>query len=465
MTSAVTNSFRQLELSLLKTDLDSSSPSYHVGISRNTVFNETLDNSSLYFQAKARQGLQSVKTLSNASYVVAARNWVSETIYNSFDNGTGTDYYVKNDANEVFICIQTARETNGNKKTSTVKPTSALAGAGQPGRRTASFTTSDGYVWRWMYQLSNQAIAVFQTTDYLPVKTIGVVGGIPQEVIQKSMQDSSIAGEIIGLAIDSAGVGYPDDSAGVFPTITITGNGDSASFSCFVTDGKITRVTLDSNGSGKIYHGQNYTYASAKITTTSGTGAVLRPIIGPIGGISADPVKALKANTMMFQCSFKGDESGTILAQNDFHQVVVLRGLKKYGSDSDFVSNTGSALRTLTLSSVSGPGFSEDELIRDGTETKLGKVLYHETSPTDKIYFAQDDTTHFTAFATSDNITGLNSGTTGVVSAVGNPDFDAFSGEVLYINNIGGEGEGTGTTGIDRGTNQNEDIRIVIQLG
>jgi hypothetical protein len=48
---------------------------------------------------------------------------------------------------------------------------------------------------------------------------------------------------------------------------------------------------------------------------------------------------------------------------------------------------------------------------------------------------------------------------------VNNPDIDKYSGEILYINNLGGEGLGTTTTNITRDPNQTEDIRIVIQLG
>ena len=385
-----------------------------------------------------------------------------------------TQFYVLNSLNEVFVCIQQAKLAGGQSIISTVEPTSADTILGSPGR---TFQTSDEYLWRQVGVLSNLAIANFKTSYWMPVKHItdrSEFLAIPEELTQRNLQDSAIAGEIINIAIDSGGYGYS-----VPPTIIIGGDGEYASFSCEINDGKIVKINIDSatpltaiddpDGFTRQVgvfsgHGRGYTHASAQ--TVVG-GAILRPILGPKEGINNNIVETLKSESLMLQSDFAGDELNTILAQNDFSQVSLLRDIKTSGlTPEPFVANTGIAMKhiQITVNGGGGTEFTEDELISNATGSVNARVFYHDTISTpNKLYYYQDDETGHTPFTTGVDVSiknyNVNQTTAAVTPVTGfqSADVDIYSGEVLYINNLDNE--------IDRNDNQTEDIRIVIQLG
>lgn len=474
MTSSVTDDFRKNLLTQFKKDIDSSGSQYFIGLSRSEVFDETVDTFSPYFQSKTRHGLQTIKALSTSSFVVPYVRWDADAqpgTYQAYDNGINRNFYVLNSVNEVFLCIEQGKNADGSPKGSVVEPRTIDFQAAIPnGRLTNSHKTADDYVWRHMYTLSNLALASFRTNDWMPVKKVTTSGfiAIPQEAQQRSIQDSATPGEILGLAIDSAGRGDYDQLSP--PTITIVGNGSGAQFRCEIAEGKIGRVFVDSDGynsdpllsyvTGTHKHGSGYDYATAVLSSGD---AVLRPIIGPREGINADPVTTLKTDALMVQVDFVGDEFDTILSENGFTQICLMKNVTKFGSDSAFVGNTANALYSFSLSSVTGT-FSNNEKFFNQSQVAYAKTAWHDTS-TQTLYYYQDEETGFTPFSVTDTITGqLNSGN-GTIDAINDPDIDRYSGEILYINSYGGEGPGTPTTAITRGQNQTEDIRIVFQLG
>jgi hypothetical protein len=464
MSSIVTDSFRELSLGLLKDDIDGDTSNYHVGLSQPITFQPDFDDlSSPYAQSKFRNALMSVKTLSNASYVVPLIEYAANQTYPEYNNDIEDGFYVLNSENDVFVCIETSRgvtfttDPTANLFPSTVEPTRLMAGG-----RAKTFRTSDGYKWRYLFPLSNIAIATYKTVDWMPVKVItdrSPFLPITQESIQRNLQDSAVHGEILSLAIDSGGIGY--DSA---PSISIIGNGTGASFKCDVDGGRIVRVRVDSDGEGIFSHGSGYDFATVKLSSGD---AVLRPVIGPSGGINANPIKTLKTKSLMVQVDFAGDEFDTILAQNDFNRVGVFRNLKNSYNDSDFIANTGNATKSLTITSVNtGSQFTQDEIFLNGGETAGGKVVYHDVV-NNVLFYYQDEETGFKAFdPVADNtISASNSGTSATFSAVNLPNVDPYSGDLLYINNINANAPGEATTDVSRSDTQTEDIRIVIQLG
>jgi hypothetical protein len=56
---------------------------------------------------------------------------------------------------------------------------------------------------------------------------------------------------------------------------------------------------------------------------------------------------------------------------------------------------------------------------------------------------------------TSDILIGINSGATRFINSVTNPDMKAYSGKLLYIDNI---------SSIERSTDQTEDFKIVLKF-
>lgn len=442
-TAATTNDFKKLLLGSLQKELDSSNTNYYVGLSRseNNLNIGTTTSSTLREQLEVRHELQSIKAISNSSFVVPTKDWVGATVYNAWDDNNLTleSFYVQNEDREVFVCVETPKNGVGEPLTSNVQPTSTLAGSSS-----RTFATSDLYKWRWLYKISNADYSNYKSTDYMPVKVVTAIApSIPEESIQKGLQNQSVSGEIIGIAIDSAGYGYT-----IAPSLSIEGDGVNASFQAVVSAGKIVSVRVDSDNGGSYTHGTGYNFAT--VTPSYGT-AAFRPIIAPRDGLSADPRQTLFADSLMMQIDFQNNETDTILAENEFRSVALLSGLKKYGSDSATSINTGNTLNNFTVSGASGT-FTDDEIISNQSGTASARVFTHDLAG-NTVYYFQTDSTGFGSFANNQSIVGASVNAT--IDAINNPNVDRYSGDILYINNV---------DAISRASNQTEDIRIVIKL-
>ena len=472
MSSITTNSFSENMFRLLKKDLDSASTPYHLAYSRIDPLTEGEDIRSDSFQEGLRHTILSVKTIGSSSYVVPTNVWNSGTIYPSYDNDLEVGFYVVNSANEVFVCVETGKIADGTEVPSIVEPSSILADGFKPGvSRGKTFRTTDQYKWRYLYPLGNNAAASFKTGDWLPVKTITSTDlflPVPQESIQRALQDSSVGGEIINIQIDSGGYGFANTQDDL--TLTVVGNGSSASFTADVDANKIVRIRVDSDGGGVFSHGSGYDYASVTVTGGDGVGAVLRPIIAPYGGLNANPTRTLKSKHFMLQTDIAGDEFDTILAENDFNQISIIKSLKTAADDTvDFTQNTANGAKYFTSISASGT-FTEDAVITNGAATATAKVVFHDTV-NNRLYYYQDKTTGFGEWVVdptpANNVVSQSvpSPVTATYVDIEQPAFNPYTGEILYINNVNALGPGTVTEGITRADTQTEDIRIVIQLG
>jgi hypothetical protein len=303
-----------------------------------------------------------------------------------------------------------------------------------------------------MYKMSNLAYGNFRTSKFTPVKKVTGTPTIAQEEQQLALQDSAVDGEILRLQIDSAGTGYP----GIAP-IMISGNGTGASFTANVSNGSITSISIDSDAFGEFLHGSGYDYAAAD---PIGGDGVLTPVFAPKGGLNADPVVSLKSNSLMLQVDMQGSENDTILVENDFRQIALIRNPLKSKDpslslpDSDFTGNTGVAAKSLNLTPLSVTGtFTEDAVFSTSIGSATAKVLFHDTI-NQILYYYQDFETEFEFFT---NGLTISDGTVSAsIQSQNLPDVDAYSGDILYLNNI---------LAVDRSEDQTEDIRIVIELG
>lgn len=92
--------------------------------------------------------------------------WSNGTVYARYDNNDPDlmkkSFYVITDTNEVYKCIHNGYgPENPNGVPSTVKPSVT--------QTSGNFTTSDGYIWKYMFTCDPAAYLKFQTNDYFPV--------------------------------------------------------------------------------------------------------------------------------------------------------------------------------------------------------------------------------------------------------------------------------------------------------
>ena len=449
----VTQRIKKQVIQSISADIGTASEEYFIGIGRSEDWNDSdiapaAINSSRE-ERNFRLGLQSVKNVIDYSFVVPRYNWSSGAVYSAYDDAQvgypSQTYYVMNDNNQVYMCIQQSKNTVGQAQVSTVQPTGNTTGT--------PFDTADGYIWKFLYSIGALDANKYISANYLPVTLVGATDSdSPAAIVeQKLVQQAAIVGQIVGYVIDSGGSGYSST-----PTVTIVGDGTRAKAGAGISGGQVTQVELiDSSGSYTL--GSGYNAASVSIT---GGGSPTKPasvraVLGSVGGLGADPRDDLRSTAIMFNVKPEGAEGTDFIIGNDFRQVGLIKNMKDSSGSVDFTASTGLALKRLEFSSFSTQ-FTTDNIMVGGTS---GVKAYIDKIDSDTIWYHQTEVTGFGNFGAGENITELVGNGAGGLNATYapfvNPEVDIFSGDVLYIDN---------RASITRSAEQTEDIKIVIQI-
>ena len=114
-----------------------------------------------------------------------------------------------------------------------------------------------------------------------------------------------------------------------------------------------------------------------------------------------------------------------------------------------------SATKTITLQSSGQSGnFDVDERIVGGTSA-ANAIVVDWDADTLVLKYYQDIETGFGTFQTGETITGNTSAATGTSSALGNPEVEPDSGDILYVEH---------RRPINRASDQIEDIKLVVEF-
>lgn len=450
---------RQVTQDLFDDFSDSASNSYYIGIGRSEGWGDSADTATVPRNTaqdvrNARLSLQSAKVVSDVSFVIPRRQWATGLIYYAYDdNNVGYNpdqpFYVINSNQEIYICIRQGKTADGLPRASDQQPTGNTTGT--------PFTLSDGYTWKFLYSIGALRASKFLSSSYMPVKKVLFTDSdSPAEDLQQEIvQDNAIDGQVIGYEVIEGGSGYSPSNP---PPVTITGNGTGATAYAIVAGEEVVevRVKEDSAGnSGNSYLGSGYEYASATISGGGGTGATLRPVLGPKGGLGFDPRNDLKSSALMFNTKISGDEDSDFTIGTDiYRQVSLLKNVLQYDSVAPLTDRTGIALKRITHN---GAGWDAISILKQQVTNGQGAVAYiDKTNGTNTFWFHQTEETGFEEFSVSDEISIVgNSEKTGTITAINNGDFDPMSGDLLYIDN---------RSAVDRNNGQDDDLKIVISL-
>ncbi len=408
-------------------------------------------------------------TSSDVSFAVPRRNWATGTTYDIYRHDYGeyttgststkntanggaitlhdANFYVLTSDRNVYKCID-----NDSNTASTIEPT---------GTGNTVITTADGYKWKYMYTMSASQQSNFLSTDFMAVST------------NSTVSSAAIDGSIDCIKIKSAGSGGTNGTH----SVTIKGDGSSATANVVVAGGIITEVTMTNVGSGYTFG----TVSNAEIVSagaTNLTGAELDVIISPKGGHGFNAVQELGGFFVMLNINLEGTESansGDFHAGNDFRKICLIRDPKASGSAASASTLRGTKAVRLAASPTPGT-FTVDEEINQATTGAVAKVV--EWDATNRIlYYIQsrhndagvDANGNLTTISSTHVITGQSSSATGTpdtsVSATVNnvvfssgysaSEIDHDSGDVLYIEN---------RAPIQRATDQTENIKLVIEF-
>lgn len=235
-------------------------------------------------------------TANDISLVCRMNDWISGTVYKQWDNTQemqNQSFYVMTDEYNVYKCL-----SNNNGAPSTDKPT---------GTSLTTTSTTDGYLWKYMYNVPIVKRRRFSSSRYLPVQKAltdsfyskGAIeqvvvnnGGTgyssePQTTVLVSAPDEGVTAEITVFVnadtgeIDLVDITNPGSGYTAAPTLTVIGTGtgkyegnNEAKLTAYIFDGKVDRVAIEDPGTG---------YSADTSTTIAsqgdGTGAVFYPVI------------------------------------------------------------------------------------------------------------------------------------------------------------------------------------------
>ena len=483
-TQLITNYFRVHALNQFRESINETANSvYYVFAARHTPYvdgddviedltnnvNDTFYNPHQNIVFGKRAGVNDVMPLTKRY------NWTSNTVYTSYKDDTDLSekaYYVCVNASSsyhIFKCL----DNNSNT------PSTVVPDVTQTSPNDAFYSTSDGYVWKYMYTFDSTTFNKFATADYMPVRANNAVAGnaVPGaiDVITVSFKGSNyntyIAGTFISTdlrvggsavkyniatdAVSQAGyyvgsflyinsgtgsgqgrriVGYtvvgstktveiespfstnPDVTSGYEITPSVVITGDGSN--------AIARALVNASSSNSIYQveiidrGRGYTYATAVVAgNTDGVqnSAVLSITLGPKGGHGSNPEYELGARYLCFSVDFANNENGTIPVANKYRSVGILK--------DPLFSNV-----TLTVGSVTG-SFDVGEIVTQACTSATGYV-------TDFTSGALTLTNVAGVFNLANVVTGSGSSATGNVTALAiNGDtkgFDTFDQRYRY---------------------------------
>jgi len=428
---------------LLQSAIDSD---HYIGVGKSDVYDSTDTTAtplrSIDQEHDLRSNLQAVKKVQAKSFVVRRYNWSSGQIYSAYSDtqvGLPTNpYYVMNDEQEVFICLQQSKNSAGTAQTSVVKPT-APSGA----LKNRPFSTADGYVWKFLYQLSAGQANSFLTSNFLPVEKVIKDSSAASafELTQLNVQNTAGTGNVIGIELTAPGSGY--SSA---PTVTIRGNGSGCKATATLNGSAVGKIELDSYNAGM---GTGYDYAEV-IISGGGSGAKARAVLTGKNGIGKDPRDDLKANSIMFNIKPDGAEGNDFIINNSFRQIGLFKGLLD-SANNLYALSTGNALRS--MKSANAANLTVGRQITDGGSPAT-KAIIDKISGT-SIFYHQNDSTGFGLFDSGSNSITDGINTITIDSANIGADIDPYSGEVLYVEN---------RAKVLRSSTQTEDIKVVITV-
>ena len=472
--------------------------------SPNSIVDSVSDEKSVWDNMYAAKRI----TGNDVELVIPRVNWTSNTKYKQYDDTISVDdlltgnttlnvkpMYVLTASRNVYKCL-----SNNASANSTVEPSGDFTTAN------GTISTADGYIWKYLYNV--KPTNRFLTTDWIPAP-------ISTNKLDYNVSETSpIEGEVTTIVVLNGGTGYahPTINATAFGTgvttitlanttnvaanmivtgtgiatgslvtavnavtsvitidtatnangggttanalsfltrIYIQGDGASLEASANIVNSAISKVTVDVTGSG-------YSYANATIYG-SGTGANTRVILPPKFGHGFNSAKELDATNVMVSeriGSVDSTENGLISTDTSFRQYGLLRDPYKYGNTSPVISSNANTVisQTTNITLIAGTNFELNEFVYQGASSNSAYFYGFVNSQTaNEVRLTKVRGT----ITVGGLLIGANSGVNRTVVKLTNPEFQPYTGDILYAENI---------EKVTRADGQAENIKFVIRF-
>lgn len=442
-----------------------------------------------------------VDWIANVKYVQYDDTLTQETLLSANTTFNVYPMYVYNSERNVYKCL-----SNNLSANSTVEPLGSNLGA------KGIIQTADGYLWKYLYNIeaSNKFIAnnwlpapsSISQLDYDGSANATIDGEITTVVVtspgygyyNSNINVSSFSTSCTTLTVDGSvdmanliSLNMGISGNGITPTTYITaidlvnrkinlafatvgaggGSGNTLTISTRVVisgdgSGALATPTLSSNTIQKITltsYGENYSYANVNIygTAVGGNVATARTIIGPKFGHGYNSAKELGGHNVMINLKIgDGDttEGNLISANTSFRQYGFLRNPHKYSLTAPVSYANSNSVVSLTtdLTLIAGTNYNINEFVFQGSssEPTFSGVVESFTGNVIKLTNVKGTVSIGSVLKSSNtNPTGRT------VSGVTNPEFQRYTGDILYNENI---------IPINRSPGQAENIRFVVRF-
>jgi len=220
-------------------------------------------------------------------------------------------------------------------------------------------------------------------------------------------------------------------------------------------NGEITNAEIRIGRSG-----DDFFKATAIVVSENGSGGEIRPIISPKGGFGSDQLKQLYADYVLISIEIDPTDILDIISLNEFRRLGLISnpieytndalssdglldsgGGNVYESDGSFVgtplSTQAADAKHRVVIDTNNENFQADETIIGETSGAIG--INMSKFNTDTLRVTIDDSfinTDDVEFEVGEQIRGLTSGQTGIITDFIPPDVEKYSGEIYHINNI-----------------------------
>jgi len=184
-------------------------------------------------------------------------------------------------------------------------------------------------------------------TTYASITPNLFVGNV--DTLQANVELLAVNGAIEFIKVVNTGTGYTT------ATVTIQGDGTGATARAVIVGGRITRINI-------ITKGVNYTWTNV-IITGSGINASARAIMSPVGGHGKNAIDELNASSLMFYSSFSRIKNQGMIISNDYRKAGLIKNIKKFNSKLNFTADTGSGC--ILINAAAGTTFDISKLDYD----------------------------------------------------------------------------------------------------
>ena len=360
----------------------------------------------------------------NFTLGIVKNEWESGTIYQPWDSEDGLLYnkkfFVVTSDNRVYKCLDCIPNTP-----STIEPTDTGV---------SPVRLSDGYTWKFMYDISQADLSKFNDTECIPVKFLTE----PDASLQWQVQLYAVPGTINHIEVMNHGSGYT-----ATPSITITGDGTGATATAVMSGDTVSYIVITNPGQG-------YTWAKVTITGNGSVAATGRAIISPIKGHGSNAVEELYGGNVISSVTFDGNEAGKFPINIKFRQIGLIADPLLNGS-STVADLTGTNIQYTTINATGLSGtLIEGEYLNNVT-TGLDRVAQIIKIESNHIYINVVKG----PISANDNLQGATSGTSFEVLTIVPPVLEKYSGNMLYVEN---------RPPITKIENQSETYRLIIKF-